>query len=296
MPVLLDLRALRLKHTGEIRITDSELIEVIHIPDRDFSHVVITKLPNLKEVYVHGSGPKWLDCQDLPSLTKLVIGSGARWLKVARVPNLRDLDLALCERIGFLSIQKAPQLERIDVARCRLLQSIHGMHAQQQLRLGLPLQLAAAQAVSKRNATLYPAMTYTDIAIVLSNIGRGEDVMKKKFPRQEPDLHTQEITTTYRYRLLEPGERVYTGGTGETYCYAFEIAELDASGSTSLTSIIEAHGIHEPEDAIGEALRWVTMGMRFEGNREPSEHQVLAYLNLLRNAPETETAPWIKTA
>ncbi len=73
IPPVLDLREITLKHKGEIRIAESDSVECIHLPDGEFSNVVIADLPNLKEIYAHGMGPTWMDCQTLPNLRTIVI-------------------------------------------------------------------------------------------------------------------------------------------------------------------------------------------------------------------------------
>ena len=184
IPPVLDLREITLKHKGEIRIAESDPVERIHLPDGEFSNVVIADLPNLKEIYAHGMGPTWMDCQTLPNLRTIVIDGGTRWLNVDQAGNLSDIDVGKCEQLGYLSIQHAPMLSRVNIEKCRLLPSIHGMSTEDQDRLGLTRQLGVIQAMSKRDSTAYPRMTCTDIELVLGNIRRGEVLLKKLFPNE----------------------------------------------------------------------------------------------------------------
>ena len=295
IPPTLDLREVMLKHKGEIRITESESVETIHLPDGEFSYVAIADLPNLKEIHVHGMGPTWMDCQGLPNLKTLVIIGGTRWLNVDRAGKLCDVDVGKCEHLGFLSIQHAPMLSRVNVEQCRLLPSVQGMSTEDQVRLDLAGQMGAVQATSKRDSCAYPKMTCTDIQLVLENIGRGEVILKKMFPYGDEEIDAPSASPSYSYRLLRPGEKVYTGGTGESYCYAFEVTTQETKGKKLITTVIKELGIHEPEEAIGGAIRWVTSTLGLARDIAPSEDQLLTYVNLLLSAPDSDPVSWIKT-
>lgn len=291
----LDLREVTLKHKGVIRITDNDLVECIHLPDGEFSSVVIADLPNLKEIYACGMAPTWMDCRYLPNLRTLVIDGGARWLHVEQAGNLSDIDVGKCEQLGYLSIQQAPMLSRVNIEQCRLLPSIHGVSTEDQDRLGLTRQLGVLQAMSKRDSTAYPRMTCADIDLLLGNIRRGEVLLKKLFPNEDEEIDALSAPPSYSYRLLQPEESVYTGGTGESYCYAFEVTTQETKGKKQVTNYLEERGIHEPEAAIGEALRRVVSGLGLAKGVAPSEDQLLTYLNLLLSAPDGDPVSWIKT-
>lgn len=295
IPPTLDIREITLVHKGEIRITESDSVEIIHLPDGEFSYVALADLPNLKEIYVHGIGPTWLDCQGLPNLKTLVIEGGTRWLNVDRAGKLTDVDVSKCEQLGFLSIQHAPMLSRVNVERCRLLPSVQGMSTEDQVQLGVTTQIEAIQATSKRDACAYPNMTFTDIELVLRNIGRGEVILKTLFPYGDAEIDAPSPSKTYSYRLLRPGEKVYTGGTGESYCYAFEVTTQETKGRKLITNVVGELGIHEPEDTIDEAIRWVTSTLGLARDMVPSEAQLLTYVNLLLSAPDSDPESWIKT-
>lgn len=295
IPSVLDFREITLKHKGEIRISESDSVECIHLPDGVFSNVVIADLPNLKEIIAHGMGPTWMGCQNLPNLRTLAIDGGTRWLNVDRAASLTEIDLGKSEQLGYLSIQHAPMLSRVNIEQCRLLHSLQGMSPEDQDRLGLNRQLGAVQATSKRDGTAYPKMTYTDIELVLGNIRRGEVLLKKLFPCDDEESDLPGASPSYGYRLLQPGENVYTGGTGEAYCYAFEVTTQETKGKKLVANVLEERGIHEPEAAIGEALRRVASGLGLARGIAPSEDQLLTYLNLLLGSPDSDPVSWIKT-
>lgn len=295
IPAILDFREMTFKHKGEIRISGSDSVEYIHLPDGEFFNVVIADLPNLKEIYAHGSGPTWLDCQNLPNLSKLAVDRGIRWLNVAQVSNLTDIDVGNCEHLGHLSIHHAPLLSRVNIERCRLLPSIQGMRTEDQDRLNLTKQMETAQTLSKRDFTTYPGMTCTDIELVLGNIRRGAELLQKLFPNEDDEIDALNASPSYGYRLLQPGEKVYTGGTGESYCYAFEVTSQESKGKRLIVNILEERGIHEPENAIGEAIRRVISGLGLTGDMVPSEEQLLTFINLRLSAPESDTVSWIET-
>lgn len=295
LPPMLDLREIKLTHKGTIRIEDNDAIECIHLPDGEFSCVVITNLPNLKEIHAHGGGPTWLDCQSLPSLKTLIIDSGTRWLNVDQADHLIDIDVGNCEQLGYLSVQLAPQLSRVNIEQCRLLPNIQGISTNDQDRLGLTGQMLAAQAMSNKNLLVCPEMTWSDIEWVLDNIRRGLVHLKMRFPNEDEEIGVTYVPPSFSYRLLQPGEKVYTGGTGESYCYAFEITTQETKGKKFITNVLSARGIHEPEEAIGEALRWVISTLGLPVDVRPSDDQLLSYLNLLASAAGSDPGSWIKT-
>jgi hypothetical protein len=296
LPNVLDFREISLKHKGEIRIAGNDLIEIIHFSDSEFFNVIISDLPNLKEIHAHGIGPTWVDCQNLPNLKKLIIDSGTRWLNVNHAENLSEIDVGDCEHLGYLSIQQAPLLKRVNVEHCRLLPFIQGMSIEDQDRLELTKQIEAVQKMSKRDSSLYPKMTFTDIDQVLVNIQRGQVILINQFPDGDAAIYPPEESPSYVYRLLDPGEKVYTGGTGESYCYAFEEITKETKGKKLITIVHEQLGIHEPEDAISMAISRVISRLGIPRKIEPTNVQFLEYLNLLLNSHNVDATSWIKTA
>lgn len=296
MPSVLDMRDSKLKHKGEIRITEDDFVEFIHLPSDEFSNVVIADLPNLKEIHAHGLGPTWMECQNLPNLKTLVIDGGTRWLSVEQAGVLSGIDVGKCEQLGYLSIQHAPMLSSVNIEECRLLPHVQGLSTEEQDRLGIIRQIEAVQAGSKRDGSVYTRMTVTDIQLVLGNIQKAEGLLKKQFPMDGEEVDAPNASSPrYSYRLLKPGEKVYTGGTGESYVYAFEVTTQETKGKKIVTNVLEERGIHEPEAAIGQALCRVTSGFGLTRDVVPTEDQLLTYLNLLLSAPGSDPVSWTNT-
>lgn len=295
LPPILDLREIKLTHKGEIRIEENDTVEFIHLPDGTFSYVVIAGLPKLKEIHAHRRGPTWLDCQKLPNLKTLVIDSCTRWLNVEHADNLSEIDVGNCEQLGYLSVQLAPQLSRVNIEQCRLLPNIQGINADDQDRLGLTRQLLTAQAISKKKLAVHPKMSCSEIEWVLDNIRLGDAHLKIRFPSQDEDMSPNYAAPSFRYKLLQPQETVFTGGTGESYCYAFQVFTNETRGKNSITNVLSERGIHEPEQAIGEAFRWLTSTLGLARGLEPTEDQLLTYLNLLLSDRDSDPVSWIKT-
>lgn len=292
-PKVLDFQNLNLTYQGIIRLSDSELVEVIHLPAFTFIDVEIENLPNLTEIHAAEDGPTWLVCRNLPKLKTIIVDGSVRWFCVDGAEQLQTIDIGKCEHLGYLSLSNVPSLNSINVDRCRLLQQIDDMDAEHQIQLGVTRQLLALQSRSKLDSSLYEGMTFTDIDLVLANISRGEVLLKKKlseFNNMSGRLDT--MHSDYSYRLLEPGESVYTGGTGESYCYAFEVSSHDASQPLGVTSIDYEVGIHEPEDAIANALSWVAAGLVVSRDSTPSNDQVLSFINVLLNEPNAALPAW----
>jgi len=295
-PKILDFQNLGLTYDDEIYISDSELVECIYLPAFTFIDVVIENLPNLREIHSDEDGPTWLACRNLPKLNTIIVDGSLRWLSVDGAALLQTIDVGKCEHLGYLSVRNAPSLSQVNVEQCRLLPQIDDLSAEHQIQLGVTQQIEAIQSRSKRDSTLYERMTFTDIELVLANISCGEVLLKKQFLQSRGASNsTDESLCDYGYRLLDPGEGVYTGGTGESYCYAFEVTSQGTAQDEDVVSIDYAVGIHEPEDAIGEALSWAASDLALSRDRAPSNDQVLSFINLLLNDPTAAPTCWIRT-
>ena len=294
-PRVLDFQDLNLTYQGEIRISDSELVESIHLPAFTFIDVVIENLPNLKEIHADEYGPTWLVCRNLPKLKTITVDGSLRWLSVDGAAQLQIIDVGKCEHLGYLSVRNAPKLDHVNVEQCRLLPNIEGLSAELQIQLGVTQQIEAIQSRSKRNSIRYEGMTFTDIDLVLANIGHGEVLLKRRFLESMGESNIADMPPReYSYRLLDPGEDVYTGGTGEAYCYAFDVATQGTEQDEDEEFIDHEVGIHEPEDAIEEALSWVNQGSKIPlRDGLPTDDQVLSFINLLLVDPNADLPSWI---
>jgi len=292
-PKVLDFKNLGLTYDGEIRIADSEHVESIFLPAFTFIDVAIENLPNLREIHSDDDGSTWLTCRNLPKLNTLIVDGCLRWLSIDGAELLQTIDVGKCVHLGYMSVSNAPSLSHVNVEQCRLLQQIEDMSAEHQIKLGVTRQIATLQSRSKRDSSINEGMTWTDIDLVLANISHGEVLLKKQFAEfSNKSCHQNMTLSNYRYRLLEPGEFVYTGGTGESYCYAFEVSSQDELQEADVISIDYEVGIHEPEDAIAEALSWATSGLVMSHHQAPSDDQVLSYINVLLNESNAALPAW----
>jgi hypothetical protein len=160
---------------------------------------------------------------------------------------------------------------------------------------------ASARTKSSLNQSDLSEPDSAPIELALLDIGRGEVLLQKyvqselAVPCDGGGVGEDEKPLDYSFRRLEPGEAVYTGGTGQSYDFAFVVSRDEIRGNKVVTFVSEERGIHKPEDSIGEALSWVASGLRLARNRAPSNDQVLCILNLLLNAPDVGPDTWIKT-
>lgn len=293
-PKVLDFLNSKLTHAGRIRISGSDLVESICLPAFTFIDVVIENLPNLREIHADEDGPTWLVCRNLPKLRTISIDGGMRWLSVDGATSLQTVDVGKCEHLDYFSVRNAPSLSHVNVEQCRLLSRIEDLSADHQIQLDVIQQIEAIQSRSKRDSNLYERMTYTDIDLVLANISRGEVLLKKRLPKSKgASKSSHESPCEYSYRLLDPGEEVYTGGTGQSYCYAFEVATQGTAQDKLATFIDYEVGIDEPEDAIDEALGWVLGSVVLTRNGVPSHQQVLSLINMLLCDPNADLPIWI---
>ena len=293
-PKVLDFRNLILTHVGKIRLSDSESIEVIRLPAFTFSDVEIENLPNLKEIHIDEDGPTWLVCRNLPKLKFITADGSLRWLSIDGAPLLLTIEVGKCERLGYFSVRNVPALERVNVEHCRLLPGMDGLDEVLQMQLGVTQQIEALQSRSRRDSTRYERMTFTDIDLVLANISRGEVLLKRRFWASMGEHNiANRPPCEYSYRLLGPGEDVYTGGTGEAYSYAFEVSTPGTAKDKDAVFIDYEVGIHEPEDAIDEALSWAQGSVVLSRDMKPTHEQVLGFINVLLRNPNADLPDWI---
>ena len=266
----------------EISISGSECVEVIHFPGDFCDYAVLENLPNLKRLHLHTGrygcgGPTWLICQNLPSLETIDMdGIEVRWLQLENLTALKSIHLNGCEKLDHFTIKNAPKLRDIELDGCRKLKEILDLSPARKRKLGVTEKIATVQAASKRDLTLYDNMTITDIDMVLANINLGFKLATQMgLGREvEPNVSVSNVQChQFEFFLLRPFEYVYTGNTGESYCYAFFEFDEDRFGSTL--------GIHEPEDCLSEALACAAAYLTLPSNLAASDDQILAYLNQL---------------
>lgn len=293
-PKVLDFQNLGLTYHGEIRISGSELVQSIRLPAFTFIDVVIENLPNLTEIHADEDGPTWLVCRNLPKLKTIIVNGSLRWLSVDGAPLLQTIDVGKCEHLGYLYVRNTPSLSHVNVEQCRLLPRIEDLGLELQCQLGVTQQIEALQSRSRRDSTRYERMTFTDIDLVLANISCGEVLLKRRFLESIGERNNADKSPCeYSYRLLDPGEDVYTGGTGEDYCYAFDVATQGTAQAKDLVLIDYEVGIQKPEDAIEEALSWVLGSMVLAGDEIPSNDQILGFINLLLRDHNADLPCWI---
>lgn len=261
-------------------------------------YLVIRNLPALESLTLEAGrrsniGVQWLDLRGVPSLSKVRIKGPIRSLKISGANALAALDLSGCPDLDFVAFNDVSQNVEINVCGCLKLRGIEGVVFEGLEASRVCEQIDENQKRSRRDRQIYKSMTYTDIDFVYEVINEGLKALSRSDALGEfhesllgyYDLHACDPQfRPYLYRILEPLESVYTGGTGETYAYevsektfdvkSFEISEENGTGVSSL------------EDCLSHMLELTRMSLmsRHRRFKNMSDKRLMELLNDAVNA------------
>ena len=281
---------------ANICLSDNADVETIILPANNigWDYCVIRDMPNLRELHVkripaqvleHGGKKyrmgieddelKWLVLKDLPKLEKVTVEGSIVWLQVENLPSLKVIDVQGCEKLDYFSVLKAPKLEVVNAANCKKLRAVVGLTNQRQEKLGITAQILETQSKSMRDGKIYKNMTFTDVDHVLWTINYGVKIASLKglfseenscFGREDdPDFNN------FSFNVLRPLEHVYTGGTGETYAYVLWTDDYLGSVGNSSQELCLDYALNDLS----------SMDLDIPGKRNPTNQQILAFLNKL---------------
>lgn len=276
-------------------ISEDSIIRKIIIPcDAAIIHFLCIKdLPSLEEIHLVGETAffktfQWIFIGGVPSLKKIALVGDVCSLEIKNAPKLSTLDLGGCSSLDCLKISNVPLSLDINVLGCNKLRFIIGLGDEYTNTRNISAQIAKNQNSSQRDGRLYSGMTFTDIDLVNDIINEGVKALSRKglFVDSDDDsimgrYHLAAYDPNfkpYAYRILEPLESVYTGGTGETYSYVF--VQRYASLDDLTIEDVQGAGNSSPEDCLIYMLHWVRMGLCDDSS---SDEQLL---ETLRDAAE----------
>jgi hypothetical protein len=283
--------------TAELVIADDTNIRTIRLPSNTIgvAHLVISDLPALEELHIVGNANsfgadlQWVSISNVPSLKRLSVAGDIRSLEIEGANALMDLDLSGCPHLDKASCDGASPSLAINARGCVKLRRIEGVEAILAESSGLADQIRHNQSMSRRDDTLYPSMTFTDVDLVADLINEGVKAMSRIGLLSEdchPMLGRYDLMayksqfSPYSYRILSPLEPVYTGGTGETYAYVF--IERDVNTNTLEVSNDEGAGNDSPESCLSYMLHWTRMSISSVPQLEDtSDARLLEFLRAL---------------
>ncbi len=255
----------------------------------------INDLPLLEEIHLTGDsdefyrGIRWISVKDVPSLKNMYLRGSVCRLEVVRATSLSDIDLSGCLDLDYFRIDDAPDSFRLNVLGCCKLREVVGLDEKYSFTSDLSRQIDFNQKTSRHDGMLYERMTFTDIDMVVEIINEGVKAASRRgLIRYEDDdsimgryyigAYDPQFKP-YTFRVLEPLEPVYTGGTGETYSYVF-IQRYVSSGDFSVEEE-EGAGNHSPETCLSYMLHWTRMGLsHLPGIEGSSDDELLATLRI----------------
>ena len=197
-------------------------------------YLVFSGLSALEEVIFTGKpnglckAYQWISIANVPSLRKAFLTGDVCSLKIEGAMSLESLDVSGCPGLDLVSIIEISSKIKVNVSGCLRLRRIVGLDADLVNSSGLAEQIQENQRNSRRDGTFYENMTFTDIDLLAELINEGVKALSREglLPSEDGSIlgrYDVEACDAqfkpYNFRILEPLELVYTGGTGETYAY-----------------------------------------------------------------------------
>lgn len=265
-----------------IAISNDENVKTIIASSNEIgiSHIIIKNLPSLEEIIIEGrftnyfDGLQWLTVEKCPSLKKVSIRGDVISINITGANSLEFLDINGCKAIDLVSISSPSEELKIDARGCIKLRKVVGLNEELHKSSGLLEQIIENQKPSREDGSIYDCMTFTDVDLAeklitegvksLSRMGQlefDEDASDFDEDASDFDCYRQfakdKNFKPFGYRILDPLEPVYTGGTGETYGYVSTQRYADSDGVSSFEE--EIAGNKSPEDCLRYMLRTIRM-------------------------------------
>jgi hypothetical protein len=236
----------------------------------DFDCLEIRGLAALEELVVECESPldldgtlQWIRVENCPLLRLIRIHAAVRRLEVIDNPVLLELDVSGCVNLDHLVLNKAVPGFKANIVGCT---KLRGPSVGSNETLGFSVlaeQVARNQAGSRRDGLIYPEMTCVDIDQVSGLSNNGLKAMSRTgWLRSERSLLGRygvlACDTQFKpldYRILQPLEPVYTGGTGEAYAYVS--IERIVNVDSLVIAEEEGAGNCTPEDCLDYMLQWL---------------------------------------
>lgn len=304
LPDMIDLSEFRfrLNYSEEpvMVISDDARVKSITLPCSvvGVNHLVISNLASLEVLNLVGEpggileSYQWVTISNTPLLRKVFLNGEVRSLSIKLSPSLEYLDVGGCPGIDYVSFLDVPETLKVNVNGCPKLRKIIGINQGLGDDIGLSDQIRNNQRDSLKDGSIYECMTYTDIDVVENIINEGVKALSRRRMLSSDNgsmLGRYDIMAfdpefkPYSYRILEPLEPVYTGGTGETYPYVFMESSVDADDLE--VSLDDGAGNTSPEECLRYMLHWTRMGILNSPHLEDSSDEEL--LEFLKGAAES---------
>ena len=267
---LLDSRVLNppLSADQTLRIANDSSVRRLNLSCNvsDAAFLTINDLPALEELSIVGVPDAylenflWVYIGSVPSLRTVTINGRVRSLNIQNAGELRSLGVGACIDLYGLSLIGVHPKINIDVLGCLKLRQVHGITLDGPELNVLEGQINRNQESSRYNGVLYESMTFTDVDLVQNAINEGVKALSRSGILKDDrsllgyygDKADDADFKPYSYRLLEPLESVYTGGTGETYSFA--VVDSDVSREDQEVTEEDYIGVGSPEEALGYML------------------------------------------
>lgn len=304
LPDMVDLSEFRflLNYSEEpvMVISDDARVKSITLPCNvvGANHLVISNLTSLEELNLVGEPSgifesyQWVTISNTPLLRRVFLNGGVRSLSIKSTPSLEYLDVGGCSGIDYVGFLDVPENFKINANGCPKLQRIIGIDQNLGGSSVLSDQIKNNQKNSLKDGSIYECMTYTDIDVVEDILNEGVKALSRRRMLSSDNgsmLGRYDIMAfdpefkPYSYRILEPLEPVYTGGTGETYPYVFMESSVDADDLE--ISLDDGAGNTSPEECLRYMLHWTRMGISNSPHLEDSSDEEL--LEFLKGAAES---------
>lgn len=266
----------------------------------------INDLPLLEEINLVGDPIsicrtfQWIYLGKVPSLKKISLKGNVCSLEIENAMSLMDVDLSGCRDLDYFKVEDVPHSIGINVLGCNKLRGVVGLDAEYSCSKDLLEQIDANQKNSRLDGLLYEGMTFTDIDAVNDLVNEGVKAMSRKgllYNEDDDSIMGKYYLASYdpefkpyTFRILQPLESVYTGGTGETCSYVF--VQRYVSAENFEIEDDEGAGNSSPENCLSYMLHWTRMELSHLPNvTGSSDEQMLEILKDVKNKTPVNATP-----
>lgn len=290
-----NLSSLDLSSERSLCISGSSVVKRLIIPSDagGLDFLCIEDLSNLEEILMVGDqispygSLQWMYIGHVPSLKRVSLTGHVRSLEIEDAMMLSDVDVSGVPELDLFKVSGVPKNFNINVLGCPKIRGVVGIDGMHASAKELSAQIDTNQKGSRRDGVIYEKMTFSDLDVVVDLINEGVKALSRKgllcFEDDDSLMGRYYLLAydpkfkPYTFRVLEPLEPVYTGGTGETYAYVF--VQRYVSTEDYSVEDDEGAGNRSPEDCLRYMLHWTRMELSgLDGIGETSDEQLLQVL------------------
>jgi len=271
----LDFEILMADPYANLLISDNESLEHIRIGNSFYwNHsVTILNCKKLKTIEIYDDGlecaAKWIECNNLPVLEKLIMRGDVLSLEIGKCENLSEINLDSCKKIAHVNCTSYNNLKKFSINGCIKLAHINGIPQEFLNIFHMDEQIKNNLADERELSAPLTDLTFKQVNDLLTALNKTLSCISPTYGDSE--------FSNYSINLLERGEWTYTGGTGEVYAYEL----YNGAG----------YGEHSPEDCLNHLMANVANICKIQGaTPEAKINNTINYILETNSALSNETS------